>query len=277
MKRRRLRIYKANGQVEPFSRRKLYNSLRRSGLSNRVASKITAKITHEVGEGTRTRDIYRKTLRLVKESSPVAAAHYSLKSAIFELGPAGHHFEEFVARYFQELGFTTETCLTFQGRWVKHEVDVMIEKDGRRYFVECKFHNRQGIKNDIKVALYVKARWDDLKQGPEGINLDGFYLASNTAFTLDAIRYSEGTGLKLLGINAPPEESFLEQIKKLHLYPVTSLRRLNKHMKKSLISQKIVLAREVSSNLNLLFKLGLDETEVAGILDEIELLKESKI
>lgn len=277
MKRRKFQIYKADGRVESYSRSKLYNSLRRSGLSNRQASIITDKVGHEIGEGSKTRDIYQKTMRLVKEHSPVAAVQYSLKRSIFELGPTGFHFEKFVARYFQELGFSTQTCLTLKGKWVKHEVDVLAVKSGKRYFVECKFHNHKGLKNDIKVALYVKARWEDLKEGPEGKNLDGFYLASNTAFTLDAITYAQGTGLNLLGVNAPLEESFLEKIKKMNLYPITSLRRLNKHMKSVLISQNLLVAKDLPQNLNLLLKLGLNENEINSILTEIELLKDSKI
>ncbi len=268
----RFRIFKANGDVESYSRRKLVTSLRRSGLSPHEANRIAQKVGHEVSEGTRTKDIFRKTYRLVKETSSVAAALYSLKRSIFELGPTGHHFEEFVACYFKELGHDTKTCLTLQGKWVRHEIDVLVEKNGKRHFVECKFHNRKGIKNDIKIALYVKARWDDLREGPEGKNLDGFYLASNTAFTLDAMTYAEGTGLKLLGVNAPLPESFLEQIKRMHLYPVTSLLRLNRHLKNVLLSENVLLAKEIPENLKLLMKLGLDETEINGILREVELL-----
>jgi len=35
--------------------------------------------------------------------------------------------------------------------------------DDKHIFVEAKFHNRLGVKTDLKVALYVKARFDDLK------------------------------------------------------------------------------------------------------------------
>lgn len=277
MRKGKIRIYKANGSVESYSKAKLYNSLKRTGLSNREASLITSKVGNEVCEGCKTRDIYHKTLRLVKERSSLAAVNYSLKRSLFELGPTGHHFEQFVARYFKELGFETETCLTLQGRWVKHEVDVIANKNGKRFFTECKFHNRKGIKNDIKTALYVKARWDDLKEGPHGHILDGFYLASNTAFTVDAVTYAEGCGLKLLGVNAPIQDSFLDQIKRLHLYPITSLQRLNKHQKKQLLEEKIMVAKDLPNHLNTLLKLGLMDHEIESILAEIELLKESKV
>jgi hypothetical protein len=277
MSKKNFQIYKSHGGLEKFSNQKLYSSLRRSGLRPKQCQLITDKVSREIGEGSKTRDIYRKTLRLVNQSSPVAAVHYSLKKAIFDLGPTGHHFETFVARYFEEIGYTTKTCQTLNGLLVKHEVDIVGIKNGKRVFVECKFHNRIGIKNDIKTALYVKARWDDLKQGIEGKKLDAFYLASNTAFTLDAITYANGTGLKLLGVNAPVEKPFLEEIKALQLYPITSLKGLNRHFRNELLSRNILLAKDLPDQMNLLLKMGMEERVIDQLLQEITLLKESKV
>lgn len=277
MKRRKFYIKKSHGGIETFSRKKLVTSLQRSGLPKSHCQRIADRVSREVKEGEKTKDIYRKALKLVDQDSPIAAAHYSLKRAIFNLGPAGHHFETFVARYFEKLGHTTTTRRNMMGRLVSHEVDVIAKKNGKRYFVECKFHNRVGIKNDIKVALYVKARWDDLKQGVEGKNLAGFYLASNTAFSQDAITYAKGSGLHLLGVNAPPERSFLEEIKALHLYPITSLKNLKVKIKDQLLENNVVLASELPENVNLLFRLGMQEAQINQLLLEIELLKQSSI
>jgi hypothetical protein len=271
------KIYKSYGGTETFSKKKLFASLVRSGLPPKQCQVITNQVAREVGEGSKTRDIFRKTLRIVKQSSPVAAVHYSLKRAIFELGPTGHHFESFVAKYFEEIGYTTKTCQSLEGKFVKHEIDVEATKDGKRIFVECKFHNRVGIKNDIKIALYVKARWDDLKQGVEGKNLDAFYLASNTSFSLDAITYANGTGLKLLGVNAPVEKPFIEEIKDLNLYPVTSLKGLNRHFKNELLTKNIILAKQLTGQVILLGRMGMRDKEIEQVLAEIELLKEKKI
>jgi hypothetical protein len=275
MGRQNFQIYKSHGGLEKFSNNKLYTSLRHSGLPHKQSQIITEQVAREVSEGSKTRDIYRKTLKLVNQSSHLAAVHYSLKRALFDLGPSGHNFEAFVAKYFEEIGYQTKTCQTLKGRLVNHEIDVVGEKNGKRVFVECKFHNRVGIKNDIKIALYVKARWDDLKQGKEGKNLSAYYLASNTAFTLDAITYAEGSGLNLLGVNAPVNKPFVEEIKSLHLYPVTSLKRLNSKMKKELLLRNIILAKELPAQLSLLQKLGLRENEVEPLLAEIELLNKS--
>lgn len=277
MNHQNFRIYKSNGGVEGFSKKKLFNSLKRSGLPDKQCKVITEKVTHEIGEGSKTRDIYHKALKLVNQTSAVAGVHYSLKKAIFELGPTGHHFESYVAKYFQELGHETITCKTLNGRLVSHEVDIIASKDGKRIFVECKFHNRIGIKNDIKTALYVKARWDDLKEGMEGKNLAGFYLASNTAFTLDAITYANGSKLNLLGVNAPTEKPFLEEIKALRLYPITSLKGLNKLMRNELLTKDILLAKEIPNKINLLLRMGMQERAVNQLIEEVELLQKGYV
>ncbi len=272
--RRHFNIIKASGRPEIFSKNKLYQSIQHSGLSPKACKNITEQIASELNEGFKTRDIYRKALHLVKASSQVAAVQYSLKRALFDLGPSGHNFELFVSRYFEAKGFKTKTCQLVQGKFVKHEIDVLTEKNGLRNFVECKFHNRLGIKNDIKIALYVKARWDDLRTGPEGKLLKEFYLVSNTAFSTDAITYANGSGLKLLGINAPTGRSFLDEIKEMKLYPITSLRCINKSLKNSLIDKKIILARDLCGRKDVLSQLGINDSIIRDIMSEVNILCE---
>lgn len=267
-----IKIVKASGLEEPFSLEKLHRSIVKSGLSDQYGRKIAEEVAKKVHAGNKTRDIYKSTLHILKRHSPVVAAHYSLKRSIFELGPSGHAFEDFVSRYFQAIGYNTKVCVNIQGRLVRHEVDIVGEKDGKKVFVECKFHNRLGIKNDIKIALYVKARWDDLKQGPEGKDLTAFYLASNTAFTSDAITYARGTGLSLLGMNFPEGNSFLDRISTLNLYPVTSLRRLSKKMHRDLLDRGIILARDLLQKPQELARLGLSPEDREVVLEEVHIL-----
>jgi hypothetical protein len=268
-------IIKANGSLESFSKNKLIKSLQRTGLKEKVCEEIANQVSSEVKEGDKTRTIYRKALRLVREKSALATVHYSLKKAIFELGPEGHHFEAYVARYFQKKQFKTFECCVLQGKYVQHEVDCVAIKEKEKFYSECKFHNRAGTKNDVKVALYVKARWDDLKQGPEGSSLSGYYIFTNTSFTTDALTYSSGTGLRLMGVNAPPARSFLQEIREMKLYPLTSLRSLNKSEKKKLLQKKIILADELNSDN--LFKAGFDKQTVDEILEEITIMLKGNI
>lgn len=265
-------IVKSSGIIEPFSSAKLNSSLRRSGLPLKKSKEITEEIAKSLTPGMRTKDIYRRAYKLVRLESSTAAVHYSLKRAILELGPTGFEFERFVARYFEAIGFKTQVGVILKGEFVNHEVDIIATKGDDQNYVECKFHNHLGHSNDIKVALYVKARWDDLKNGPTGKKLAGFYLVSNTTFSTDAIKYAEGTGLKLLGVNTPAEEAFLQKIAKLKLYPITSLKKLKKYMINELLKQDIILCQELIHERNFLRKLGLDDGEISLLFRDIDYL-----
>lgn len=268
-RRKKIEIVKSSGIKEKFSPTKLHRSLLRSGLSPKISKSIAEAITKKIKDNCSTREIYHQALRLVHHESPMAGIHYSLKKSLLGLGPSGHAFEHFVARYFKELNFETQVGITLHGKFITHEVDVIATKATERVFAECKFHNDAGKKNDIKIALYVKARWDDLRDGPDGDGLTDFYLASNTAFSEDVITYANGAGLKLLGVNAPFEESFLDKIKKLKLYPITSLKRLKKTTADHLIEKNILICKDLIGKRDLLMRLGMEEDEVDLLLNDV--------
>ncbi|MFZ4713180.1 MAG: restriction endonuclease [Bacteriovoracaceae bacterium] len=269
-------VLKSEGHKEPFSPQKLHNSLRRSGLPTETCHAITQKVGENVVPGMSTKDIYKHAFKLVSRESSMAAVHYSLKRAILDLGPTGFEFEVFVARYFEALGFETKVGVTIPGEFVKHEVDVVAKAGDSFTFVECKFHNYIGRKNDIKIVLYVKARWDDLKNGPEGKSLHDFYLATNTSFSSDALAYAKGTGLKLLGLNAPADENFIHKIIHHRLYPITSLKRLKKHIRNELLSRGIILCKELLQKKRLLMELGLIEEDIEQLFSDIRSLIEGE-
>lgn len=267
-----IKVLKNSGEIQPFSKEKLEKTLRHTCLSHEGCAEIAEKVSEVLSDGSSSNEIYQKASSLLRSKSRLAAAQYSLKRALFDLGPEGHFFETYVSKYFRELGYETFECVTLQGKYVTHEVDVVAIKGKEKLYVECKFHNHLGAKNDIKVALYVKARWDDLKEGPDGKSITGFCLASNTAFTVDALSYSKGTGLRLMGVNAPLEKSFLDQLMDLKLYPITSLTTIDKLIKREALKRKIVLAKDLFDEKDFLIKLGCDEAKLNEICDEICML-----
>lgn len=262
-------VLKNSGEEQPYSEEKLMRSLKHTCLSQEACSSIASEVTKGISPSTSSNEIYEKTSSLLKKKSKLAAVQYSLKRSLFDLGPEGHNFETFVARYFEELGYATLECVTIPGLLVNHEIDVIATRPKQKLYIECKFHNRLGIKNDIKVALYVKARWDDVKAGPEGKTLTGYFLASNTSFSKDALIYAKGTGLQLLGVNAPEENSFLDEIKRLKLYPITSLTKLSTSMKREILGKKIIAAKDLLDQKDLLQKMGCDEEKMNEICEEI--------
>lgn len=269
------RVLKSNGELELFSAKKLERSILRTGLPTKHCKEITKELSQNIKHGMRTQEIYKDAVKLIRLKSPIAATHYSLKKSLLELGPTGFEFEHFVAKYFNEIGYETYVGTIVQGEFVKHEVDIIASKTNYQAYVECKFHNNVGRTNDIKIVLYIKSRWDDLKNGPDGKYLREFYAVSNTAFSSDAILYANGTGLKLLGVNVPAEESFLDKIKKYKLYPITSLRRLKKTYYQELLSKKIILCKDLLNERSTLIKMGLSEQEIKTIFSDIKNLLEN--
>lgn len=263
-------IKKADGSSEPFSVSKLENSLKRAGASKRVIQEIVEKVTDELTLGMTTKEIYKKAFTLLqnKEKSPVAAK-YSLKKAVFDLGPSGFPFEDFIAEIYRAMGYNTSTDVMLKGKCVEHEVDLLAVKEGKKYGAEIKFHNRQGIKTDLKVALYVYARFDDLiksKKVNEGA------LITNTKFTSNAIFYGKCIGLKMISWDYPSEESLYSLIEKTGLHPITCLTTIKNQDKKRLIENKIVLCRSIKGNAGLLETHGISANTIPKILNEIDAL-----
>ncbi|MBY0415733.1 MAG: restriction endonuclease [Bdellovibrionales bacterium] len=252
--------------------KKFQRSLLHAGLEPKYRKEIGNEVIKHVYPGIKTKEIYNHAIKLIKKSSSLAAIKYSLKKSILQLGPTGFVFEKFVARYFEALGFKTFVGIVLQGEFVRHEVDVVAYKNNFQIYVECKFHNVMTTKNDIKTALYVKARWDDLKNGPDGKYLKNFYIASNTSFTSDAITYAKGCGLMLLGVNSPEEVSFLDLIVKHQLYPITSLRRLKKIYCIELINRNLLLCSDLLKSKKILLKIGMSEEEIKNIFRDINRL-----
>lgn len=267
-------VIKSNGDIEPFSMRKFKKSIKRTGLQSTDCHEITKQVVDKIHPGIRTKDIYNETFKLIRKKSPIAAIHYSLKKAIQELGPTGFIFELFVARYFECIGYKTYVGTVLQGQFVKHEIDVVAIKKNYMVCVECKFHNMVQTKNDIKVVLYVKSRWDDLKKGPDGKYLREFYVVSNTSFTKDALIYSNGIGLKLLGVNSPEDESFLDKVKKHKLYPITSLKKLKKIYCQELIREKFIICSDLLDKREILKKIGMSDEEIRNLYLDINKLME---
>jgi hypothetical protein len=274
-------VIKANGNREPFDESKLEYSLRRAGASSQAIQQIIAHIKVHLKKNITTHEIYRHAFELLhKEDKPIAIK-YSLKRAVMELGPTGFPFEDFVAEIFRARGYEAETGKIVRGFCVEHEVDVVAWNKDKLVMVEAKFHNELGTKSDLKVILYVKARFDDLRQMkfPYGMpagkerELDEAWLVTNTKFSSTAIEYGSCQGgVVMVGWNYPPMGNLHDMILESKLHPLTCLVSLKGREKKLLLDQGIVLCKTLAENVELLEALGLSAEEKQDVLDEIEAL-----
>ncbi len=266
-------VTKSSGKQELFSPEKFKRSLHRVKASPEVIDALLNEIL-ERPELDTTQKIYEYAFNHLKDLSRPLAARYSLKSALYELGPEGFLFERFMAELFKAQGYSTRVDVTVPGICVDHEVDIIMEKNGKRFMAECKFHNRRGLKTDVKVALYIKARFLDLsaqwEQAKEPtLPCDGVWLLTNTQLTSDAIAYGTCAGLNLLAWDYPEEGNIAQLIDTLGLHPITSLTTLTSHQKHFLLERSLLLSRELLDRPDLLKALSLSPSQIEEITWEV--------
>ena len=262
-------ITKANGEQEFFDVPKFESSLEHAGASSTTRARITAKILQELRPGMTTGEIYKHAYEMLQEEEerPVAA-RYSVKRALFSLGPSGFPFEQFFAEVLRAHGWSTRTGVALTGRCAPHEVDVLAEKNGKRIGIEAKFHNEPGGKTDVKDALYVKARYDDLRNTPDtSQHVDEGWLVTNTSFTRNAIRYAQCSNLKLIAWDYPRSENLMTMIEGAKVHPLTCLTTLSEGEKRRLLDNKIVLCKHVSTP-HLLEEYGVKPARIPQVLEE---------
>lgn len=269
-------IVKADGSIEVWDGSKLETSLMRSGASDATAMRIRQTVEASLASSEPSNEIYRRAFSMLRREERTAAARYSLRRALFEFGPTGHPFEDFVAQMFKMEGWAVEPRRIISGRCVPHEVDVYATRKGEHLAAELKYHNDPGYKTDVKVALYVKARFDDIwhcdPKARGSCPVDQGYLITNTKFTTQAVDYAKCAGLSLLGWSYPNGAGLYDRITASGLYPVTVLTQLKKSEKRLLVDKGIVTTALVRENRSLLREISIPPERIGSIVAEIETL-----
>ena len=268
-----VRITKASGEIATYSEAKLRASLQRAGATDEQIDLITDDISSKLYEGISTKKIYRLAFNLLKESSRHLAAKYHLKRAIMELGPSGYPFEKFIGEILRYQGYSIKVGEIVQGHCVQHEIDVLAQMENKLCMIECKYHNRLGIFCDVKIPLYIQARFKDveaqwLKSPEQGITKYQGWVVTNTRFSTDAVQYGTCIGLNLISWDYPVKGSLKDQIDTLGLYPITCLTSLTKNEKEQLLERKIVLCKEILQNEKLLDQIGVKPSRIGTVLSE---------
>lgn len=275
-------VTKASGEKSPFSEEKVRLSLRRSGADDSQIDFILQEIRNQLYEGMTTRNIYKIAFSLLKSGSRHQAARYHLKYAIMELGPSGFPFEKYVAELLKMEGYKTRTGQIFQGKCVTHEIDVVAEKENYQLLVECKYHNQPGISCNIKIPLYIHARFNDIEahgsKKPDSVTKKRKgWIVTNTRFTADAIQYAGCSGLTLLGWDHPFGKGLKDRIDHHQLYPITCLTSLTTSEKQKLLNLEIVLCSELLKKTELLKSIGIKTIRAATIQNEASNLCDHRI
>ena len=270
-------IIKSSGEKVKFSLDKLKLSLKRIGTDNETVNQIIDTVKDELYQGISTKEIYNRAFSMLKKKKSYLASKYKLKKAIYELGPTGFPFENFISAILKYSGYKTEVNRVLHGQCVKHEIDVLAHKNNETTIVECKFHNEQGLNCNVKIPLYINSRYNDVKEywnsNPKnGTKLTNGWVVTNTRFTEDALQYGKCANLYLLSWDYPKDNGLKDRIDRLGLYPITVSTLLTNREKQFLLSRDVVLCRELVGDAFYLDHLGISETRKARILKEIKML-----
>ena len=161
-----------------------------------------------------------------------------------------------------------------------HELDVVARNKQECMAVEVKFHNSVGYKTNVRTALYVRARMNDIfakrEEDPTQCPVNRGLLITNTKFTKNAIEYATCADLDIIGWTYPHDRSLLQLIIKHDIYPITALTKLSKSQKHALIAQGIILCEMLYSNKEALVGLGLSKDHIEDILHEASELSTMK-
>lgn len=275
-------IKKSNGEEEIFDPEKLKRSLMRASASLLVTNDIITKVEKKLRPGMTTEQVYKIAFAMLKKKEKPTALRYSMRRSILNLGPTGFPFERFVSRIFEKKGFKTMVGPVLQGHCIRHEVDVVAWDARELILIEVKFHNLQSIKTDTKVALYVKARIDDLKTQEINLGSDRHMkptrgiIVTNTKFTHNAERYAKCVELGMISWNYPEKGNLYDLIQQTDIHPVTVLTGLSKNQKRRLIDEDVITCGQLLSSPKLLNKFGLGHRKIADILREARMICEKQ-
>jgi hypothetical protein len=270
------KVLKADGNLEVFLPQKLKSSLLKSGASAEEVDAIVGEIESILYDGIKTQDIYTHAFKLLKNSETVVAARYSLRRALFNLGPTGFPFEDFLARLFAHEGYKTRTGVILQGHCAEHELDVVAYKADHSFVAEAKFHSQPAMKTDLQVALYSFARLDDLKNikiCPDDIcKITELMIITNTKFTTAAERYCECKGVKLLSWSYPQKGNLYDKIQSTGMYPITVLQTLSQSQKMALIARGIIVCPDLVLKPQVLRHIHISQKRTESVLFEAKQL-----
>lgn len=259
-------VIKANGEKEPFDEEKVRSSIFRAGIPQSLEDQVVAHVKSRLYENIPTSEIFHHIVEFLGSSpAPYTRAKYSLKQSIMDLGPTGYPFEDFVAEILKAQGYETSVRNMVKGVCVYHEIDVIAQKKNERLMIEAKFHNNSGIRTDLHVALYTKARLDDVR---EKNNFTKACIVTNTKVTSETVAYGNCMGMNITSWSYPSNGSLRDLIEKSHLIPITALTTLSQTQKQILLQNGVVLCKTICETPSLLNTLHLPNDKLEEIITE---------
>lgn len=266
-------VKKSDGVVEPFDSSKLKKSLTNSNASIVLANEIVDYVVEQLTPKMTTEEIYKIAFEKLKGVEKKTASRYSLRRSLLGLGPTGFPFERFIAKIFEMKGYDTAVGVLMKGKCVEHEVDVVAGDVDDLILCEVKFHNEINTKSDTKVALYVRARYEDLKDQTFDIfnrklKPTRGVIITNTKFTHNAKRYAKCADLGMISWEYPEKGNLYDLIEETGLQPITSLVSISNSDKEKMIKAGLIDCRDLENNKKTLEELNIPDNKIKKIIEE---------
>ena len=266
-------VIKFNGEEEPFSTEKIYQSALRVGASLKLAEEISRKIEKQSYSGIKTSEIFNQVKKALHQEIPHSALRFNLKKAIRKLGPTGFPFEKYIGEILLSQGYQVKINQNIPGFCCEYEIDFTAQKDSFIYIGECKYRNLFDGKVHSKDALANYARFLDISKGSffKNSKLKSL-LVTNTKFTSRAIAYSQCVGVDLLGWKYPRDKGLEYLIEGQKLYPITILPDLNKYLAEVFVANGIMLVKDLLDKDRIVKLTNLPEKKLNLLLKQAQLL-----
>lgn len=268
-------VTKTNSEKEPFEQNKLLRSLENCGATPEASEEVLKTLSQKLSGNIHSTEIFQHAYEILRHFNPSVAARYNLKQSVLLLGPTGFPFEDFISEIFKAEEYQVQVGIIVSGLCVSHEVDIVATKGNKRIICECKFHNQPMFKSDIKVALYVHARFNDIRNRAQADPANKHmeyepWIITNTEFTQDAIIYCQCNNINALSWNYPKGEGLLSLIEAYKLYPITCLSTLNFSQKQFCINKGAILCKNLLHRNDILSHLIRDKHYRVRVEKEIE-------
>jgi hypothetical protein len=242
-------VTKADSTKQLFDKEKIVKTCLRMGTTRAVAESIAEEIEAKVYEGIDTKKILQMIFRKVRKHQPSLKHQIDLRKALSLLNPVPD-FELFVQTLLSEHGYTVIPNQIVRGRCVEHEIDAIAKKDGVTLIVEVKHHFSYHTPTSLDVGRISRAVFEDVtegfKLGLNNLKVDKAMIVCNTKLSEHAKRYAECRGIYHIGWSSPTNHDLQTMIEERQLYPITNLRRLNRVSRKRLVSNGIILLKQLT-------------------------------
>ncbi|MFS8064695.1 MAG: restriction endonuclease [Luteimonas sp.] len=236
-------VVKNSGDKEPYDEEKVRRSMNRVGVPDNLKPEILEHIKSKFENNEMsTNDVFHHIMEYLEPRDRKSSLKLNLREAIFELGPSGFPFEQYLANIFRAQGYSVTSNIILNGDCVRHEIDLILEKDGHKEIVEVKFHNHHVVKTDVQVALYTYARFLDVK---EKNDISNVWLVTNTKLSADAISYANCKGMPVIAWNYPEKGNLQDLVEEPAMYPITLLTSLSSQEKERLIEKNVVFCTDL--------------------------------